>query len=387
MKVEEIKPRASEGDVIELEGKVSFVKKPNSSDFEGTTVWSQFVYLKDDTGEQGCWLKLDSPEDKVTKGASIKIKGKLSKEYTDKKGVMKRSVNNCDFEVTGRVQGPARSSGSSANGNGNDRDNYWEKKFEWDKKVHFSIVRECAIKAVVELAKIERKDFLIKINNEEDFFKFADLITDYICKKITSEEIIATLGGEVIGTSEENPKVETKEERIEKAEEAVGETRFKPASTLQKNRIFGYKDKEGWHKGIVESRFIEPEEIEEIGDPKDLSVEEASKWLSFWWGVKGSGEKGERFKREINAKNKEPIKEHLKKEEPLVKGDKTSLLKDVLVDQVYALRRENFLTDDEKFWDEIGYNPILEELTEKDLTKLKEILQHYHPKAWNEGEK
>ena len=154
MKVGEIKPRASEGDVIELEGKVSFAKKPNSRDFEGTTVWSQFVVLKDDTGEQGAWLKLDSPEDKVSKGSSIKIKGKLGEEYEDNKGVMKRSINNC--ELIGKTQAPAQSSSTPKNGNGT-KDNYWEKKFIWDQKVHFSIVRECAIKAVTELAKIDPK--------------------------------------------------------------------------------------------------------------------------------------------------------------------------------------------------------------------------------------
>ena len=390
MKVEEIKPRASEGDVIELEGKVSFAQKPNSNDFEGTTVWSQFVVLKDDTGEQGCWLKLDSPEDKVAKGTSIKIKGKLGEEYEDKKGVMKRSINNCDFEVMGKEQGPAQSSGSSAKGNDNDRDDYWAKKFEWDKKVHFSIVRECAIKAVTELAKVDpsKGNFLIKVNTEKDFFEFAEKIEDYICKRITSEDIIATLGGEIVGTLEDGrPEVKTgtKEERIEKASEAVGETRFRPASTLQKNKIFGYRDKEGWKKGMIESRFITKEEIREIGSPEKLSVEKASEKLSWWWGI--GDEVGERAKREIDKQDEEPIKKHLEKEEPLIKGDKTSLMKDILVEEVYALRRENFLNDDEKFWDEMGYNPIIEELSEKELTKLKEVLQHYHPKDWNGEEK
>ena len=86
MKVEEVKSRASEGDIIELEGKVFRLKEPNSNDFEGEIVWSQFVVVKDDTDEIGCWLKLGSKEDKVAKGTSIKIKGKLGKEYKTSRG-------------------------------------------------------------------------------------------------------------------------------------------------------------------------------------------------------------------------------------------------------------------------------------------------------------
>jgi len=189
---------------------------------------------------------------------------------------------------------------------------------------------------------------------------------------------VALLGGE---THEE-----TKEERIEKARETVKsiqkkdseETRFRPASTLQKKKIYGYRDEEGWHKGIIESRYITKAEIREIGSPDKLSVEVASDWLGLWWGV--GDEVGERAKRELDAQNKKDSKI-----ETRVEGDKSSLAKDILVDEVNALRRENFLIDDERFEKEMGYNPTLEELTEKELTKLKEILQHYHPKEWNGG--
>jgi len=365
-------PRASEGDTIELEGKVFKLKEPNSNEFEGKVVWSQFIVIKDPTGEQGAWLKLDSEGDKVSKGATLKIKGKVGKEYKDSKGVTKRSLNNCEFEGD-RKEEVTREGSTGGNGSNGSKDDYWEKKFEWDKKVHFSIVRECAIKAVTELAKIESKTFLIKVHTEKEYFEFADKIRDYICKRITSEDITKEFGGT------------TKEERIEKARDAVGDTEFRPASTLQKNKIFGYRDEKGWHKGMIESRFITKEEIREIGSPEKLSVEKASEWLSLWWGV--GDEVGERAKREIDAQDKEPIKKHLEKNEPLIKGDKTSLMKDILVEEVYALRRENFLSDDEKWEDEMGYNPIIEELSEEDLTKLKEILQHYHPKEWAKEEK
>ena len=366
-------PRASEGDSIELEGKVIRALKPNSNDFEGKVVWSQFIVIKDSTGEQGCWLKLDGEEDKIAKGVSIKVKGKVGKDYEDSKGKTQRSINNCEFEVKG---GSPKESSTKGNGYVDAKEEYWAKKFEWDKKVHFSIVRECAIKAVTELAKITpSKTFLIKVHTEKDFFKFADKIKDYILKRITSEDIKKEFGGT------------TKEERIETAREVVGETEFRPASTLQKNKIFGYRNKEGWHKGMIESRYITKQEIRDVGSPDKLSVESASEWLGMWWGV--GEEIGERAKREIENPRDEDGKliSRTNGSEPLVKGDKTSLVKDILVDEVNALRRENFLSDDVKFKKEMGYNPKLEELSEEELTKLKEILKHYHPKDWDEEEK
>jgi len=365
MKVEEVKQRASKDDIVELEGKVSHAQKPN----EGQYGWSQFIGVKDSTGEQNCWIKLGGEEDKVTKGTSIKIKGKLGEEYEDRKTKkMVRSINNCDFEVVGKVQAPAQSSGKSS-GNGNGRDNYWEKKFEWDKHVQFVIIRECAIKAVTELAKIpSSKTFTIKVHTEKDFFIFADKIQDYIRKRLTSEDITKEFGG--------TAKEETKEERTKKAEGIVEETRFRPASTAQKKIIFGYRDKEGWHKGIIESRYIEKHEIKEIGDPKSLSVEKASEWIEFWWGEQGNPDDiGARKQREIDN----PRDENGKLVNALVKGDKTSLVKDILIDDINALRRENFLSDDVKFEKEMGYTPKLENLTEEELSKLKGLLKHYNP--------
>lgn len=380
MKVEEL-PRASEGDTIELEGKVFRLKEPNSNDFDGEIVWGQFIVLKDDTGEQVCWLKLDSQEDKVTKGTHVSIKGKLGKEYTTSRGKKARSINNCDFEVIENMQAPAQSSQSStrtSTGTSTEstqsgtKDNYWEKKFEWDQRVHFSIIRECAIKAVTELAKIPlSKTFLIKVHTEKDFFIFADKIQDYIRKRITSEDIIKEFGG----TAKEE-KVENKEERTKKAEEIVGETRFKPASIRQKEVIFGYKDKDGYHKGMIDSRYIFTDEIKKIGDPEKLSVEDASEWILFWWGEQGNPEDiGARKQREIDT----PRDKNGKLVKALVKGDKSSLAKEVLVDDIYALRREHRLNDDEKFKEIMGYNPKIEELTEAECTKLKALLKKYVP--------
>lgn len=374
IKIEEM-ARATEGDILELEGKVSHAQKPN----EGQYGWSQFIGVKDDTGEQNCWIKLIDDTDRVSKGTHIKIKGKLGEEYEDRKSKeMVRSINNCDFEVIGKVQDPAQKSTQTSTqptkGDYVDpKEEYWEKKFEWDKKVQAVIIRECAIKAVTELAKVDpsKGNFKIKISTEKDFFDFADKIKNYILKKITSEDTKKEFGG----TSEEK-KEENKEERTKKAEGIVGETRFKPASTKQKNIIFGYTDKEGFHKGMIDSRYIETEEIKKIGDPKKLSVEEASAWIEFWWGEQGNPDDiGARKQRELDTprdKNGKPV-------DALVKGDKTSIAKEVLVDDIYALRREHRLNDDEKFKKLMGYNPKIEELTEAELTKLKGILKRYVP--------
>lgn len=374
-------PRASEGDTIELEGRITKAIKPNSNEFEGKVVWSQFVVLKDETGELGCWLKLDSEGDKVPKGISLKVKGKVSKEYKDSKGVMKRSLNNCTFEGDKKAIGSTQDNG--------DKGGYWSKKleldlerFEWDKKRDLRnqmiIARECAFKAATELVCAEN----VEGATFEKIFTLSDKIKSHYFKdkEITSEDIVKEFGGT------------TKEERIEKARETVGETEFRPATTLQKNKIFGYRDKEGWHKGMIESRFITKEEIREIGSPEKLAVGRASVLLSWWWGI--DDEIGERAKRGIEAQGKEEeprevvdtVKESLSKKESILKGKETSVTKDILIDEVSALRRENFLSDDEKFKEEMGYNPHLEELSEKDLILIKEVLKHWHPKNWDKKE-
>ena len=353
MKIEEL-PRATEGDILELEGKVFRLKSPNSNDFDGEIVWGQFVVLKDDTGEQGCWLKLDSEDGAVTKGTTISIKGKLGKEYTTSRGQKARSINNCDFEVIGSVQDPAQKSTQPTD---KVDDKVWRDK-------DLRMARESALKNATQLV-------VAKAINLAERFKYAQKDVDFIYKDMDIvSESVKEFGGKVKEEEEE-----TKEERTKKAKGIVGKTEFKPASTKQKNIIFGYTDKEGYHKGHIDSRYIETEEIKKIGDPKKMSVDAASAWIEFWWGEQGTEDIGARKQREIDNprdKNGKPVN-------ALVKGDKTSIAKDILVDEVNALRRENRLNDDEKFKKEIGYNPKIEELTEAELTKLKGILKRYIP--------
>jgi len=369
MKIEELN-RASEGDTLELEGTVFRLKEPNSNDFDGEIIWGQFIVLKDDSGEQGAWLKLGAKEDRVAKGTKIKIKGKLGKEYTTSRGAKARSINNCDFEVLEAGQAPTQSSAKSTKQssesptqNGKVDDKVWREK-------DLRMARESALKNITQFV-------VAKMVKLEDRFKYAQEDVDFIYEdmRLTSEDITKEFGG----TTKEEPKEESKEEKIEKAREAVGKTEFKPASTKQKNIIFGYRDEKGWHKGIIESRYVEKDEIKEIGDPKNLSVEKASEWIELWWGEEGNPEDiGARKQREIDN----PRDKNGKLVNALVKGDKTSLAKDILIDEINALRRENFLNDDVKFEEELGYNPRLENLTEKELSALKALLKKYHPKDW-----
>jgi len=377
MKIEELN-RASEGDIIELEGIVYIAKTPNSKDFDGEIVWGQFVVLKDDTGDQGCWLNLNSENDKVSKGTKISIKGKLGKEYTTRKGTKARSINGCHFEVLEAVQATeSKQSNQTPKSSYEQKDDYWTKKFKYevkrDPKVQLAIVRQTAIKATVDL--ISSKVFIIK--TKKDFYNSADEIVEYIFKGLDIMES-AILGGETKESKEkEETKTGTKEERTKKAEGIVGDTQFKPATTKQKNFIYGYKGEDGiWKKGMIESRYIETHEIEEIGDPKKLSIDKASEWINFWLGESGNTEDiGERQKREFdNPRDSKGVPLN-----SLVKGNETSLAKDILVDEVNALRRKCRLNDDEKFKKEIGYSPKIESLTEKDLTKVKEILKGYAP--------
>ncbi len=168
MKINEM-PRATEGDTIELEGTVSFAQKPN----EGQYGWSQFIGVKDDTGEQRCWIRLEGEEDKVTKGTSIKIKGKLGDEYKDRKsGDMVRSINNCDFEV-GKMQEPAQSSEKSVQstqGNGKVDDKVWREK-------DLRMARESALKNITQfvVAKIIKLDHRFKYAQEDVDFIYKDM--------------------------------------------------------------------------------------------------------------------------------------------------------------------------------------------------------------------
>ena len=380
MKIKQVKELDNGVSGITIEGKIIKTPKPPGDSEYG---WSQMIILKDDTDEMGSWINIESAEDAYKVGQYIKVQGKVSKYMKgNKPGV---SLNNGkvieEIVKVEKTQAPTATESKQSNqtpkSSYEQKDDYWTKKFKYevqrDPKVQLAIVRQTAIKAVVDL--ISSKVFIIK--TKKDFYNSADEIVEYIFKGLDIMES-AILGGETKESKEkEETKTGTKEERTKKAEGIVGDTQFKPATTKQKNFIYGYKGEDGiWKKGMIESRYIETHEIEEIGDPKKLSIDKASEWINFWLGESGNTEDiGERQKREFdNPRDSKGVPLN-----SLVKGNETSLAKDILVDEVNALRRKCRLNDDEKFKKEIGYSPKIESLTEKDLTKVKEILKGYAP--------
>ncbi|MHA1420447.1 MAG: hypothetical protein ACTSPO_16140, partial [Candidatus Heimdallarchaeaceae archaeon] len=56
-----------------------------------------------------------------------------------------------------------------------------------------------------------------------------------------------------------------------------------------------------------------------------------------------------------------------------------TITKDVLIDDIQALRKKLFLEDDAKFTKAIGYNTNFKNWTEKELGKLKDILKDWKP--------
>jgi len=352
MKIKQVKELDDGVSGITIEGRIIKTPKPPGDSEYG---WSQMIILKDDTGEIGSWINIESAEDAYKVGQYIKVQGKVSKYVKgNKPGVSLNNGKVIEEIVKDENVSQEKPTQKTTQNTEKVDDKVWRDK-------DLRMARESALKNTTEFV----------VNNKiklEDRFKYAQEDVDFIYKDmITSEDITKEFGG----TAKEEPK--TKKERIEKAKEIAGKTEFKPASTLQKNRIFGYRDKEGWHKGMIESRYIEKEEIRKIGSPEKLSVEKASDWLGWWWGV--GKEEGERKKRE----REHPRNENGTLVGSLVKGDKTSLAKDILIDDINALRRENFLIDDVKFEKEMGYNPHLENLTEEELSKLKGVLEHYNP--------
>jgi len=149
------------------------------------------------------------------------------------------------------------------------------------------------------------------------------------------------------------------------------------ATVEQKKQIYGYINEEGKKLGgIVDSQYITEEEVKNIGEAQDLTKANAIRYWEYWYGKEGSGE---RDKREAKEKGKSPF---LTKREPLEKRDPkddTSLAKNVLIDDIKALRKTLFLEDDAKFTKELGYNTNFEKWTEKELANMKKLLKDWKP--------
>jgi len=377
--------RTKEGDVVEIEGKVSYTAVPRSGQYG----WSQWVVIKEGKDEQGCWVYLEQDEegnclDKIIKGAYIKLKGTV-KEFTNKKNQPDKSVNGKVIDEIVKVENvsqekliaqpitpPQKEVKQEYTNN-----DYWYDKTLREIDNNKCIVRECAIKAVSE--QVARNN-PFAINDKTMFFGFANEIIDYIYDKgITSEAITKEFGGTAVEV-----KTETKEERIAKAQEIANPNM---ATKPQKDMV----------EKIIKSRYIKKDELEKIGGKESESLEEAriialeninqitkvnaNRYISYWFG---DGVKvGERAERELTAKEKEeeqnPFATERQPLEKVDKNDDTSLTKDVLIDKINKLRKENVLEDDAKFTKELGYNTNFKLWTEKELIGLKEKLEIYNP--------
>jgi len=384
--------RTKEGDVVEIEGKVNYTAIPRSGQYG----WSQWIVIKEGKDEQGCWVYLEQDEegnclDKIIKGAYIKLKGTV-KEFTNKKNQPDKSVNGKVIDEIVKVENVSKEKPISqpiSQQNTVEKtvekeytnNDYWYDKTLREIENNKCIVRECAIKAVSE--QVARNN-PFAINDKTMFFGFADEIVDYIYDKgITSETITKEFGGTTTELI-----VGTKEERIAKVKEIANPNM---ATKPQKDMV----------EKIINSRYIEKDELEKIGGKESESFEEAriialeninqitkvnaNRYISYWFG---DGVKvGERAERELIAKEEEEQNPFATERQPLEKVDKnddTSLTKDVLIDKINKLRKENSLEDDAKFTKELGYNTNFKLWNEKELTKLKEKLEIYKPN-WMTG--
>ena len=191
---------------------------------------------------------------------------------------------------------------------------------------------------------------------------------------------------EMENEAEVNPKVNRNDEAIEEAEvieaEKAGQEgkeqgiqddkdreqvamKGAPATESQINYVYGFKDDKGkWVKGIVESSKITEKEVDRIGKREDLTFEKASKIMEWWWGDKDRNIIGEREKREKNPKT----------------GDTDLGRREVLVKEVLALMKKNFIHKpiQKKMYKKYQKNDITE-LAYEELEELKEMLEHYVP--------
>lgn len=220
------------GKQVEIQGQVTYSMEPRQY---GKSI-SQFVVVQDETGKQGCNISLKSMEDKLDNGAKVHIKGVVDK-YPNKKNpnpdgslpiatsikgyVVETVIDVEDFPYGANVgesypdepeekkepvkvnlplpakaerkpvelRNPPKQYTQQYTNN-----DYWKDKFlldverqEMQKENNRLIVRECAIKAVTEMA--DKMDIFPQgINFKKRYFEFADEIVDYINTNPEAEE-------------------------------------------------------------------------------------------------------------------------------------------------------------------------------------------------------
>jgi len=426
LKIAEVKKLDDGVNGIIIEGKI--IKTPGKPR-ESQYGWSQMIVLKDETSDMSSWINIESAKDAYKVGQYIKVKGKVSHYVKDGKPGISLNNGNVideivkDEEVSQEQRNaqfkafhqPAQETTQSvektypgkeitrAEYTNND---YWREKTAREVENNKCIVRECAIKAVTAMYAIpDEYHGKVFISTEKEYFEFADKIVDYIYQSQTKIEIIKpkiTLVEEAIkefgGTAaEEKPQdsggriytgsvEKPKEQKIAQARELVKNPHLtepvndKMATIPQKKQIYGYINEEGKKiGGMVDSRYITEKEKEGIGDWKDLTKSRAFKMFEKWYGTKET--LGVRDKRELEAKDKEqnPFLTERRPLETKDPNDGTPLTKDVLIDDIQALRKKLFLEDDVKFTKALGYNTNFEAWTEKELKKVRDLLKDWKP--------
>ena len=371
MKIEEVKKLDDGVSGIIIEGEIiKTPKEPRDSEYG----WSQMIILKDDTGEISSWINIESAENAYKVGQYIQVKGKVSKYVKGGKPGISLNNGNVIDEIVKEEEVSQEKPMQQTQKLVDEiverkikekeytKDDYWRDKTAREIENNKCIVRECAIKAVSEEAVVN----LFNILDEKRYFKVADKIVDYINKNQTKIEIIKPkiqITSEAITKEFGGTTEEVKEQRIETAKDIVNQV-----SPAQKDMV----------EKIVKSRYITKKEVKNIGDLDLLTKENASKYISYWFGDKEK--MGERDKRELTEKEENPL--IVDESKPVTKNDpkdESSLIKDLLIETINKQRKELHLEDDEKFKKEIGYNPKLEELTEEKLLKLKELLKDWKP--------
>jgi len=260
---------------IIVEGETTYVNVPRHIEGDNEkghyNFWSQFVVIDDGTGNIGCNVSFNKEEYRLTEGVIAKVKGRLE-EYEDKNGEIQRSlrcslVGVSEKEKTTDVKQKTAEKYFEDKAKEREETSTKEPSKNVSKENDLHIVRECAIKAVTELAKVDpsKGNFKIKISTKKDFFGFADEIVDYIYEGLQKEEA-------AVKAKAEDGVPLNKEEKIGLARHIVGGKKLEL--------------REG-HTGLLE------DEEEKIIDDEDLPGSSYDNSIP-WKGKEGGLKKAEK---------------------------------------------------------------------------------------------
>lgn len=390
LKIAEVKKLDNGVSGIEIEGKIiKLLKDPNENEFG----WSQFVKIQDDTGDIACWVNIETAEDAYKIGQYIKVKGKINKYMKGNKPQVSFGGNVIDEIV--KVEDISQEQPESQP---KTRPNSQPKTQEEPKKDMEEVweakdlrkARECAIGAVTALAVSDIETFY-PVNSKKEYFEIADEIVDYIYNGSKKSLEFRGTQEEVQEQFDKLPKeyqekLGDKEQKIVQARELVRNPHLTEpvddtmATVKQKKLVYGYLNEKGEKiGGIVDSQYITEEETKNIGEWQNLTKAQGIKYYEYWYGKEG--ELGERDKRELAAKEKlSPFSTGRQPIETRDPKDDASLGKDLLIEKINKLRKDNHLEDEAKFKKAFdGCNTNFKLWTEKELTKLKEKLEMWKP--------